>query len=95
MKKRRESDLQFNLSQREKDRKKKQKYRLAIKAGDKAKGEANQDVDPLASKESVDFYTLQNGDGNNCGFFSSLVSLATEQVNILRVEAASFFANVI
>ena len=80
LKKRRESDLQFNLIQREKDRKKKQKYRLAIKARDKAKSEANKDVDPLANKESVDSYTLKNGAGSKGGFFSSLASLATEQV---------------
>ena len=82
LKKRRESDLQFNLIQKEKERKKKQKYRLAIKAREKAKSEANEDVDPLASRESVDLYTLKSCAGYTGGFFSSLISMATEQVGV-------------
>ena len=42
LKKKRDSDLQFNLIQREKDRKKKQKYRLAIKARVKTQSGTNQ-----------------------------------------------------
>ena len=47
---------------------------------EKAKSEANEDVDPFAINESVDSYNLKNGDGAMLGFFSSLASLATEQV---------------
>ena len=59
LKKKRDSDLQFNLIQREKDRKKKQKYRLAIKARVKTQSGTNQEVDPLASKEMWIVTTLK------------------------------------
>ena len=54
--------------------------KVGISLPDKTKSETNEDVDTFVDNESVDSYTLKNGDG----FFSSLASLATEQVGHWR-----------